>query len=91
MIMNEYGWQILVSIITMMGSANAFFIVRLIKKIEESAEASKEVKKDLSHLSEKVKELTDLSARMFILEKQLAVLEYVVKTPNVVARNDSSN
>lgn len=70
--------QILSGSIVVMGSINVFFVQRLVRKIEESSENIREFKRDLAHLTEKVNQISDINHRLNVLEKQLAVFEYVV-------------
>lgn len=76
--LESHAWEIMTTVIILMGSINIYFIQKLIIKIDESSESTKELKKDFSHLSERVKELADMSARLHILEKQIAVFEFVL-------------
>lgn len=69
-------FQIAVGLITALGSVNAFFISRLVRKIDDSTVAVSEFKKDLQHMSEKLSSLSDLSGRIIELEKKIVLLEY---------------
>lgn len=73
----QIGLDLFLAVVTTLGSLNAYFIQRLVKKIDESAENVREFKIQLSHVNEKVSQIADLYTRLNVLEKQLAVLEYV--------------
>lgn len=68
---------------------NAWFINRLVKKVDEACDISERVASQQNALmekhaalSEKVKELSDLSHRVLLIEKQHAVIEYVLQSQN---------
>lgn len=74
--------EMIAGLITILGSVNAFFIARLIRKIEESSIAVIDFKKDLQHLHEKISELSNLTGRFIELEKKIAILEYKSSRPS---------
>lgn len=66
---------------------NAWFINRLVKKVDEATKVSERVASQQNTLmekhaalSEKVRELSDLSHRVLLIEKQHAVIEYVLQS-----------
>ncbi len=65
---------------------NAWFINRLVKKVDEGSKISERVASQQNTLmerhaalSEKVRELSDLGHRVLLIEKQYAVIEYVLR------------
>lgn len=77
--MDGHLFELAIASISVLGSINAYFISRLIRKIDESAEIVKDFKKELAVLNEKINSLSDVQHRLVILEKQIAVFEYVIK------------
>lgn len=68
---------------------NAWFIKGLVRKVDEASKISEKVASQQNTLmekhaalSEKVKELSDLSHRVLLIEKQHAVIEYVLQSQN---------
>jgi hypothetical protein len=65
---------------------NAWFVNRLVKKVDEASKISEKVSLQQNMLmekhtvlSERVRELSDLSHRVHLIEKQHAVIEYVLR------------
>lgn len=77
--MEAHIWEILFGAISILGTLNAFFISRLVKKIEFSAVSITEFKRDLFHIQEKINELSNFHLRLSVMEKNIAVFEYVLK------------
>lgn len=78
---NDFAWYIGVgsAIISTLGALNIFFIVRLVKKIELSAETIISLRGKVDSLSEKIIMMGGIHDRMIQVEKDLAVLQYVAK------------
>lgn len=79
MIMEPYMWQVGVAVIGVLGSINAYFISRLISRIDKSSEVGEESARQIAALRIKVEQLSDMSHRMTVIEKQMAVFEYLLK------------
>lgn len=77
--MTELLFWLITAVITSLGLANAWFIRGLIQKIEASSQAVHDMRKDLLHLQEKIAEISDLSRRIVTIEKQLTLLEFIVR------------
>ena len=73
-------WELGIGMVTVLGGINAFFVAKLIGKIDDNATIVQESSKQLAILSEKVQGLSDIHNRVITLEKSVAVLEYVIKT-----------
>lgn len=76
MIMDPNFQAVSFGVLSVLASINVFFISRLIKKIDDSAERVNDLKKDMQFLSEKVSQLSDMSGRIIELEKRFAILDY---------------
>lgn len=78
---SEVSWYIGVgsAIISTLGALNIFFIVRLVKKIEMSAETIIGLRVKVDSLSEKILAIGGLHDRMMQVEKDMAILQYVAK------------
>ena len=76
--MNDQIFQLLIGLVCTLGLINAFFIQKLIKKIDESSESVRDFRRDMAHLTEKVQQIADIAMRLAILEKEMAVLTYVI-------------
>lgn len=85
---NEPLWQAILALLTGMALINAFFIRSLIKKIEESSVAVRDLKASLSNMKEKIDTLSDLSHRITVIEKDLAILSYIVKKDHEVMNRE---
>lgn len=66
-----------IGLVLMLGTLNVFFITRLVKKLDYSADAVKDLQGELKHLSEKISEIKDLCNRIDKLEKDVVILQYV--------------
>lgn len=75
----SHVWEIGLGIISALGMANAYFITRLIKKIDENAVIVADSSKQMAILTEKVQTLSEMQHRITALEKQVAVFEYIIK------------
>lgn len=73
------AWQIILGIISLVGAANAFFISRLVTKVDEAVRSNESLKQTVAILSSKVDQLTDLQQRVISLEKQVTLLEYIAQ------------
>lgn len=76
---NDVLWQIILAVFSGMALINAFFVRSLIKKIDESSRAVVQLQASLLGVKEKIDMLSDLSSRITIIEKDLAILSYIVR------------
>lgn len=65
-------------IVSTLGMANIYFIIRLIKKIDDTSVVVSESSKQMAILTEKVQTLSDMQHRLTAIEKQVAIFEYVM-------------
>lgn len=84
--LENHAWEIFGAVLSVLLSINAFFVYRLVKNIDSSNQmagdtASKMtvLENELRHVKEKVDQMTDLREKLTNLEKELAVLNYIVK------------
>jgi hypothetical protein len=65
------------AIIAALFSLNIWFIRSLTIKIDESWNAMRDFRKDIEHLNQKIDSLSDISKKVFLLEKTVAVLQFM--------------
>lgn len=69
--------QVSTAIIAVLFSLNIWFIRSLTIKIDESWNAMRDFRKDIEHLNQKIDSLSDISKKVFLLEKTVAVLQFM--------------
>lgn len=69
--------QVSTAIIAGLFSLNIWFIRSLTIKIDESWNAMRDFRKDIEHLNQKIDSLSDISKKVFLLEKTVAVLQFM--------------
>lgn len=67
-------------VISLLGFLNVWFIIRLVEKIDFSADAVKELKGEIKRFSDKISEIKELFDRVDELEKDVLILKHVAKT-----------
>lgn len=79
--MGEPSWYLGVAIglITMLGVLNIFFITRLVRKLETSSDSVRDLQSEVKHLSEKISMLSDVFSRLARLEKDMALIQFVME------------
>lgn len=77
--LQSHIWEVGIGIISSLAMINAYFINRLIKKIDESSTIVSDSSKQIAILTEKVQVLSDMQHRLTSLEKQVAIFEYIIK------------
>lgn len=69
--------HVFATICSILFSINIWFIRSLTMKIDESWNAMRDFRKDIEHLNQKIDSLSDISKKVFLLEKTVAVLQFI--------------